>query len=220
MTAIGFSIQQLREERGWTPARLGVEVGLSGTEILRRERGETSVKPRERFAFAKAFDMSIIEFDERWRQYSVPHHPEAPGIPLLNRDPAGYVSDYEEPGVDLGRDCAYIDFDDIGEAAAFGVVVVGSSMTPTFHTGDCLILAPVDIHEPDDKLEPGKIVFLRFSEEHGGGCTLARLRDAGEDRIRLEKDNPAYAPIICRREGIDAMAVAIERREQPRYRSA
>ena len=69
MSAIGHAVRRLREERGWTQAELGEKVGLDGTNIARREKGTTKVKPAERFKFAEAFGMPVIEFDEAWRLF-------------------------------------------------------------------------------------------------------------------------------------------------------
>ena len=43
---------------------------------------------------------------------------------------------------------------------------------------------------------------------------LARFYAEGQGKIRLQKDNPAYKPIVCDREEIQNLAVAVERREK------
>ena len=212
MSAIGSTIKRLREEHGWTQAELGARVGLNGTNIARRETGITRVKAAERFKFAEAFGMSVTDFDEQWRQWTVERTRGASGIPVINRAPAGQVVDYEEWGVDSGQGYEYVDFGAVDDPHAFCVIVVGDSMQPTLLENDQLILSPVDPYKADDRLTDGRIVFVRFTAEHDGGCTLARFYREPGGRIRLHKDNPAYAPMHCDREGIQGIAIAIERR--------
>lgn len=212
MSAIGQTIKRLREEHGWTQAQLGAQVGLNGTNIARREIGTTRVKAGERVKFAKAFGMSLADFDEQWRQWSMPRTKGGDGIPVINRAPAGQIVDYEEWGVDSGQGYEYVDAGSIVDPLAFCVIVVGNSMQPVLQEGDQLILSPVDPYKADARLTDGKIVFVRFTVERDGGCTLARFYNEAEGRIRLHKDNPSFAPIHCEREDIQSIAIAIERR--------
>lgn len=212
MTAIGQCIKRLREEHGWTQAELGAKVGLDGTNIARREAGRTKVKAAERIKFAQAFGLGVVDFDEHWRQWSVPRTRGGAGIPVINRAPAGQIIDYEEYGIDSGQGFEYIDFGTITDPQAFAVIVVGDSMQPVLDEGDQLVLSPVDPYKADDRLTNGRIVFARFTIEHGGGCTLARFFDEGRGQIRLHKDNPNYAPVNCDREAIQGLAIALERR--------
>ncbi len=214
MSLIGETIKRLREERGWTQAELGHRVGIDGTNIARRETGRTRVKACERFRFAEAFGMSVLEFDEHWRNQRITRTQGGSGIPIINRAPAGEVIDYEEYGVDSGQGFEYVDRGDIQDEMTFGVIVVGNSMQPRLLEGDYLILSYCDPYRDDGKLASGKIVFVRFAEDCRGGCTLARFFLEEDGRIRLQKDNPAYAPIICDRREIQSVAVAIERREK------
>jgi transcriptional regulator with XRE-family HTH domain len=216
MTALGDAIRKLREERGWTQEELAAKVGMDRTNLARRENGKTRVKPTERPDFAKAFGMSLVEFDEQWRDWMVTRTNGAAGIPVINRAPAGLIMDYEEYGVDSGQGYEYIDFGAMSDRLAFAVVVVGDSMRPTLTEGDYLVLSPLDPYKPHaDRLKNGAIVFVRFTNEHSGGCTLARFFEdgpPGSGKVRLQKDNPAFAPIVCNREDIQLLALAIERR--------
>jgi transcriptional regulator with XRE-family HTH domain len=233
MSAIGQAIRNLREERGWTQSQLGELVGIDGTNVARRETGRTRVRSNERFLFAKAFGMNVIDFDEHWRQWEVARTQGGPGIPIINRAPAGLVTDYEEYGVDSGQGYEYVDYGSITDRHAFGVVVVGDSMQPRLNEGDYVILSPCDPYRGDGKLAsgagatpgagalsggpgalPGAIVFVRFTVEHGGGCMLARFFIEPDGRIRFQKDNPAYAATVCDREAVQSLAVAVERRER------
>lgn len=215
MSAIGTLVKQLREEQGWTQAQLGEKVGLSGTNIARRESGRTRVKPSERKIFAEVFGLSLVEFDQRWQNWEPPRTQGGNGIPVINRAPAGMIVDYEEHGYDTGQGMEYIDFGDIQDRLAFAIIVAGDSMKPTLNNGDQLILTPINPYKPSDKLTNGKVVLVRFIPEfHDGGCTLARFYVEADGRIRLQKDNPAYRSIECLREQVQSISVAIERREK------
>lgn len=213
MNPMGETIKRLREERGWTQGELGAKVGLDHTNIARRENGKTRVKANERFSFAKAFEMSVLEFDERWRQFTIVPERKVSGIPIINRAPAGEAVEYEEYGVDSLDGMKYVDRGTVQDPRAFGVIVEGDSMKPRLLDGDHVILSPVDPYHADGKLKNGKIVFVRFTHEHGGGCLLARFFAEEDGLIRLQKDNPEYKAITCNREDIQLVAVAIERRE-------
>lgn len=214
MNPMGEAIKKLREEKGWTQAELGAKVGLDHTNIARRENGKTRVKANERFVFAKAFGMTVLEFDEHWRQFTVRPERRVEGIPIINRAPAGEAIEYEEYGVDSLDGMKYVDRGDIQDPRAFGVIVTGDSMEPRLRDGDYLILSPVDPYHGDGKLSDGKMVFVRFAPEAGGGCTIARFFTEEGGLVRLQKDNPAYKAITCRREDIQLVATAIERREK------
>lgn len=213
MTALGAAIKRLREEHGWTQEELAVKVGLDRTSIARRENGKTRVKGNERPMFAQAFGMTLIQFDEQWRDWIVTRSRGAPGIPVINRAPAGQILDYEEYGIDSGQGYEYLDHGDIDDKLAFAVVVVGDSMEPVLIEGDYVVLSPLDPYKPhNDRLKDGTIVFVRFTYEHSGGCTIARFFDEGGGKIRFQKENPAYVAINCIREDIQSMAIAVERR--------
>lgn len=213
-TPLGAAIKRLREERGWTQQQLADAVGMDQTGIARRESGKTRVKPPERPRFAQAFGMSLLDFDQEWRRGTVARSQGGPGIPIINRAPAGRVTDYEEYGIDSGQGYAYVDRGDIDVALAFGVQVVGDSMEPRLNEGDQVILSPCDPYQPSENLVNGKIVFVRFTVDAGGGCVLARFFLENDGKVRLQKDNPAHKPIVCDREAIQSVAVAVERRER------
>jgi len=212
MSGLGTAIKRLREERGWSQDDLGKLVGIDGTNIARREIGRTRVKPSERPRFAAAFGMSLTEFDDQWRQWHTPRTRGGAGIPIVNRAPAGQIVDYEEYGVDSGQGFEYVDRGTVQDELAFGIIVVGDSMEPVLRDGNYVILLPCDPYRADGRLDNGKIVFVRFTEDYGGGCTLARFYAEDDVTVRLHKDNPAYKPIVVQREDIQAVAIAVERR--------
>jgi len=212
MAAIGEAIKRLREERGWTQAELGRRVGLDGSSIARRELGRIGVQAHERRTFAAAFGMSLVDFDEhRWRR-DEPRPRIDSVVPLLNRKADGQIIDYEGEAVESGQGDERLDFNSVAGAVVFSVIVVGHSMRPTLADGDELILSPLHPARTGKQLSDGKIVFARFTPEHGGGCTLARFYREQAGGIRLHKDNPMYAPIQCDPADLQTVAIAVERR--------
>ncbi len=230
MSAMGTGIKRLREERGWTQAQLGEKVGLDGTNIARRERGDTQVKPAERQKFARAFGLSVTAFDDAWRVFRTGRTQGGHGIPLINKVPAGEVQDYEEYGVDSGQGYEYLDYGDIRDDQAFALEIVGDSMQPRLNEGDRVVFSYCDPYRDNGKLKSGRIVFVRFVEGEaptirsdrddlepinaGGGCMVARFYSLDDGKVLLRKDNPDWPPVLVRREAIQNMAVAIERREK------
>ncbi len=230
MSTMGAAIKRLREEHGWTQAELGERVGLDGTNIARRERGSTKVKPAERQKFARAFGLSLNDFDNAWRVFRTERTQGGRGIPLINKVPAGEVQDYEEYGVDSGQGYEYLDYGDIRDDQAFALEIVGDSMQPRLNEGDRVVFSYCDPYRDDGKLKPGRIVFVRLAvgealtfqskkkdnemTYQGGGCIVARFYPLDGGQILLRKDNPTWPPILVNREAIQNVAVATERRER------
>lgn len=217
--AIGQLIQQLREERGWTQAELAERVGLnSQTSIGRKEKGLIRVRPPERKKFAEAFGLSLEEFDAQWRASRIDRTRGGPGIPVINRAPAGQVVDYEEHGLDTGQGLEYLDFGAVEAEHAFAVVVVGDSMEPRLRAGDYLVLVPCDPERPrpdQPRIEDGSIVFVRFGPDAAHeGCALGRFYAQEGGKVRIAKDNPRYEGHLVDRAQIVQLAVAVERREK------
>lgn len=215
MTAIGQLVRRLREERGWTLEQLAERLAISTSTLAKKERGEVSIKPPERQQFAQAFKLTLDEFDEQWRGSRLDRSVGGPGIPVINRAPAGQVIDYEEYGVDSGQGMEYLDWGDIRDDLAFAVIVVGDSMEPSLHEGDYLILSSLSLPRPKVKLEDGAVVFVRFGPDSGRpGCTIARWYGQSDGSIILRKDNARHPPIVCRRDDLEQLAVAIEKRSK------
>lgn len=214
MTAIGQIIRQIREEQGLTLAELSKKTGLTIPAIQRRETGNAKVKPPDRKVFARAFGMSLDDFDDRWRGARIEQTRGGPGIPVINRAPAGSVTDYEEYGVDSGQGYEYIDYGGLPfDENLFAVVVVGDSMAPTLQEGDKVIFRPQDRYRSRSRWEDGRVCFVRFAEEcRDRGCTVARVSQADDSRVILRKDNPAHPTIVVSREDIMQIAIAVERR--------
>lgn len=57
----------LREERDWSQEHLGSLVEMNGSQISKRESGKTHVPFNEQKLFAKAFGITLEEFEKHWR---------------------------------------------------------------------------------------------------------------------------------------------------------
>jgi transcriptional regulator with XRE-family HTH domain len=214
--ALGEVVRRLRVDRGLTVRDMAEKLGMHFATFAAKERGDG--KPfnfAERKAIAKALGMTMEAFESAWRGGSV-KVTKGPGIPVINRAPAGEAVDYEEYGTDSGQGYEYLDplgvpDDDL----AFAVVVVGDSMEPNLRAGDYAIFSPMNVPRPRRQLTAGAVVFVRFSDDGTRrGCTIARWFPTDERRGRLVKDNPKYAPIDVELtpESISRIAVCIQRR--------
>lgn len=196
MTAIGTAIRQLREAKGWTLQELADKMGLAMSTIAKKEHGTIRVKPPEYKLFAKAFGLSTEQFNNHWRATKIEQTVGGPGIPVINRAPAGRVINYEEYGTDSGQGFEYLDRGNVNNPNAFAVIVVGDSMEPTLVENDYVVFAPPTAHT--DTIKDGQIVFVRFSDSAeaslAGGCTIARFY-AHNKNARLVKENRKYPDI-------------------------
>lgn len=213
----GPTIRQLRERRGWTQKELATVLELDGSAVSRIEDGKRRVKRNELEHIAAAFGLQVEDLETARAGTTMRRTVGGPGIPVINRAPAGNVIDYEEYGVDSGQGFQYIDGLGVSDSLAFALIVVGDSMEPRIREGNFVIFSPLDPEEarPDQApLKPGSVVFVRFATESDhDGCTIARFFPEDAGRLRLQKDNPKYPPIVCRREDVRQLAVAIQRRE-------
>ena len=139
------------------------------------------------------------------------------GIPIINQAPAGEIRDYHECSIDSGVGFTYIERGTLEGDNLFAVVITGPSMLPRLAEGDIVVFEQL---QPDGRIEPGEVVYARLSDGIGDGCTVARWRKLPDGRVRLEKDNPDFAPITCQPGDIIQLAAMIERRERTsRYKA-
>jgi phage repressor protein C with HTH and peptisase S24 domain len=213
----GRTIRMMRERRGWTQQQLAGVLELDKSAVSRMEDGKRRVKAHELERLAEAFGVEVDEIVRAQVGSTMRRTVGGSGIPVINQAPAGNVVNYEEYGVDSGQGFHYIDSLGITDSLAFAVIVVGDSMEPKIHEGDYLVFSPLDPEEPrpdQADLKPGSVVYVRFSvESDHDGCTIARYFPEDDGRIRLQKDNPKYRPIVCQREDIRQLAVGLQRRE-------
>lgn len=222
MPTMGEIIRELREQHELRQDQVAEMLGIAQSVYSRKERGVVRVTALERKKLAKIFGMTLDEFDAKWRRSmteDVPRTRGGPGIPVINRAPAGQIVDYEEYGYDSGQGMSYIDFGRVQDDLAFAVEVVGDSMQTALNPGDILVLSWCDPYKKRPHVEQpadGKVVFVRFTEESGrSGCTLARMYIENDgQKIRLAKDNVKYPAIVVDREDIAQLAVAIEYRRK------
>ena len=214
MDAVAQTIRKLRDMYGLTQLQLSALTGISRAGIAKRETGHVRIKPPERKIFAKAFGMSINQFDELWRASKIEQIKGGDGIPVINRAPAGDIVDYEEYGTDSGQGFEYIDFGQLPQDQhLFAVVVTGDSMSPTLEDGEYAVFKPLDRERDNGKFKDGSICFVRFASEYKEqGCTIARVWVLEDGDLQLSKDNPAHKPRTVKRELVSQVAVAIERR--------
>jgi transcriptional regulator with XRE-family HTH domain len=215
-TAVGRTIFELRDRRGWTQEELGKKVGIDRTGIVRRESGATTVSLAEQKKFAKAFGLTIDEFEKKWRSTQVHERPAPLGIPVINKAPAGQVVDYDHSQCAAGEyhdALEYLDRDDLDDSLAFAVEVVGDSMAPWLSSGDRVIFSPVTVPNPRVQLKGGDTVFVRFAPESKvQGCQIARFHPQDDGTVLFAKDNPKYPPVQVPRENISQLAVFVELR--------
>jgi transcriptional regulator with XRE-family HTH domain len=218
--AIGQAVRLLREDRGWTQAELAEKLGITQSTLSAKERGDVEIKRPEQRKLAEVFGISFDDFEGMWRGTRIERTKAAiRGIPVINRAPAGIVSDYEEYGVDSSQGYEYLDAGDIYDDLAFAVVVVGNSMEPELREGDYAIFTPMTVPRPRQSLENGDIVFVRFTPESGReGCMLSRYYRQDNGVVVLRKDNPGHPPTVCRTEDIQQLSVLIELRRKPKRR--
>ena len=190
---------------------------MARTSITERERGNIRVKPPERKRFADAFGFKKLEdFDKLWRASAIEQTVGGDGIPVINRAPAGDVVDYEEYGTDSGQGFEYIDFGQLPkDQHLFAVIVTGDSMSPTLEDGEYAVFKPQDRERDNGEFKDGSVCFVRFAAEYREqGCTIARVWVLDDGDLQLSKDNPAHKPRTVKREHVDQVAVAVERRSK------
>lgn len=215
MATIGEIIQRLREQKGWTTRELAEKVGLSAGAVNQRETGKTRVKADEIPMWAGVFGISPDSLESMWNTSSMPlRAAENAGIPIINKAPAGPAWDFEAYGTTSREGHSYL-ARETGEESddLFAVEVVGDSMTPELRTGDLLVMWPVAQGVPTQSID-GRIVLASFSQEHGGGVSLAQLKLTGESddhrglRATLVKLNAKHRSRDIYLTDLDRLAVA------------
>lgn len=205
------ALQELRDESGLTVRQLAKLMGTDHSQVSRRLTGATRIARSELKDWAAALGVTVDDIVKR----AAP--PPLGGIPVINRAPAGPAVDYASDHYDEYKTAwTYLDRGDINDSTAYAVEVVETSMEPTLHAGDLLILLPVtDERTRENLLTPGAIVLVRFSDDTATpGVTIARWRPRSDGSIMLAKDNPKAAPFIVDREAIVRLAVGCEVRRK------
>ncbi len=207
MAAFGTSLQRLREARGWSLHDLAERLKTDAGKLERVERRTLPPKMTLYVELARAFGMTVLEFDQAWRadvveQQFPPRHEAGDGIPLLTEVPAG-LSDLDPCsfGWDDGVAEMYLSRVVFGvtDPTAFAVRVEGDSMLPDYRPGDVAICSPQAKHEA------GMVAAIRFAD---GTCTLKHVEEVEDDLtlIRLVPANKSHDLRDVLREDIVAMA--------------
>ena len=211
----GRLLRSLLDEYGLRIRDLIERTGLPRPTVSRHVNGHTMPSYADRRRYAAAFGLDIEQFESRWRgrRIDTSRGDPAGGIPVINRAPAGQAFDYEEYGIDSGIGFEYLDRGGLDEDNLFAVVIIGDSMEPRLHEGDHVIFQHIDL-EREPMVDDGDIVFVRFEPTFRDGCMVAALRRLAAGHVRLQKFNPNYPHLDCRRGDLRQLAVAIERRER------
>jgi len=219
MAHFGDAIRRLRQAKYLTIRQMADISGLSTGTIVEAEKSAAPKGHQSTYRLlAQALGMTTAELDRQWRGRKIPSHPNLPGIPVINRAPAGKIVNYEEHSMsgDFGMGTAYLDRGSITDPNAFAVVIVGDSMVPQLQDGDRAIFVPVDpeglTHNGGKKIPHGHTVFVRFApDSNDGGCTVGMLSRLSDGRIEVRKLNAAkYGPKIFRTEQIQSIAALVE----------
>jgi phage repressor protein C with HTH and peptisase S24 domain len=136
------------------------------------------------------------------------HPPGKSDIPIINKVPAGYPTDFTDLDYPPSIADEYVRCPDIQDPQAFAARVVGDSMEPDYHEGDIVIFAP------NTPAESGQDCFVRLDT---GETTFKRVYQDDPATLRLQPLNEKYpANIVPRREvtGLWPAVVRIERLDE------
>lgn len=126
-------------------------------------------------------------------------------VPLINKVTAGYPADFTDMGYPARSADEYIRTPDLSDPDAFAARVVGDSMEPNYQEGDIVVFSPAK------PVESGADCFVRF--EPDSQSTFKRVyfeRDgAGNEMIRIQPINNAYAPTTVPREQVAGLYAGV-----------
>ncbi|MGH7244797.1 MAG: helix-turn-helix domain-containing protein [Phycisphaerales bacterium] len=131
-------------------------------------------------------------------------------VPLINSVQAGYPVEFTDLSFPARIADEYVRCPDIDDADAFAARVVGESMMPEYREGDVVVFSPArEVRGGMDcfvRLEPdGESTFKRVFFESGG----PNGEKTGEERIRLQPLNPAFAAKVVAREMVGGLYAAV-----------
>lgn len=192
---IGEAFRQIRKDKEVTQEQLGASLGVSKASISQYERGERNFNAATILRWCKALGVTENEVRAIAGQKIDKARPIG-GIPVLNLAPAGNVLPYDVTDDSETTGIGEIEWGTIdADTHARAIIVVGDSMEPNIKAGDYLVFAPIINGWP--KLDDGKVVLVRFSEESPhDGWTIARFyRTPRSSMAKLHKDNHRYPGI-------------------------
>jgi len=127
-------------------------------------------------------------------------------VPVINKVPAGYPTDFNDLDYPVGVADDYVRCPDLHDPNAFAVCVVGDSMEPKFREGDIVVFSPaVEVRNGDD-------CFIRFATPHE--TTFKRVFFESDSKVRLQPRNEKYSPMIVDGKRINGLYRAVIRYER------
>lgn len=200
MASIGAKIRNARKEAGLTQVELAKKTSLSRSYIgdIEKDRYNPSVATLQAIADATGVPVESILGNSAPAQppaQKVTHYTYR--IPVVGRVAAGQpilaqeeIIDYEYVDERLHK----------GGDQYFGLVVKGSSMEPTIHDGDTIIV------RVQETVENGQIAVVLVD---GEDATVKEVKES-EDGLTLIGHNVAvYAPHFYSREEVERLPVRI-----------
>ena len=198
---LGERIKLRRKELGLTQVQLGEMVHKSSQVVSNWERGyTTAMSPEDLQNIAQALNVNISELMDN----PAPAQPPAQKvtyytyrIPVVGRVAAGQPILAQEEIIDY----EYIDERlHKGGDQYFGLVVKGSSMEPTIHDGDTIIV------RVQERVENGQIAVVLVD---GEDATVKEVKES-EDGLTLIGHNAAvYTPHFYSCEEVERLPVRI-----------
>lgn len=198
---LGERIKLRRKELGLTQVQLGEMVHKSSQVVSNWERGyTTAMSPEDLQNIAQALNVNISELMDN----PAPAQPPAQKvtrytyrIPVVGRVAAGQPILAQEEIIDY----EYIDERlHKGGNQYFGLIVKGSSMEPTIHDGDTIIV------RVQETVENGQIAVVLVD---GEDATVKEVKES-EDGLTLIGHNAAvYTPHFYSREEVEKLPVRI-----------
>jgi repressor LexA len=126
-------------------------------------------------------------------------------VPLINSVAAGYPTEFTDLSYPARVADEYVRTPDIHDADAFAARVVGDSMTPDYREGDIVVFSPART------VKSGMDCFVRLEPDHE--TTFKRVffhtDEGGQEWIRLQPLNSAYAPKSVTREMVAGLYAAV-----------
>ena len=132
-------------------------------------------------------------------------------VPIINWAPAGPPEDWTDLDYPVGHADEYFPILDCDDPNAFGLKVLGSSMSPDYHSGDVLIFFPsVPAKSSQD-------CFVRFSNDcdKGHGVTFKRVEQVEDKLLLIPLNQAEHHNILVDRADVDflcPLAIRIEKR--------
>lgn len=186
--SIGDNIRIKRKEMGLSQKELANALHLSQSVIAgyesdqRKPSYDVLAALSDFFGVSQSYLLTGIEDDNI-------ELPQTKRVPLLGDVAAGQPL-YCEENVDEYVDCP-------DSKADFALRIKGSSMEPTFHTGDIVFF------KETETADDGKIVAFVFDGER---ATVKRMKHNGDD-LCLCGDNPLFPSIVVKPEQLAAVRI-------------